>query len=549
MALVMNAAVATAAVLILVWAVRLVIKFNTLRQTYAKLPGPPHSYWFGHLKILGETFDELPPGIHLTNAIACIAQKYDLKEAWYLDLWPASTPFVVIASAEIAQQVTVHNVFPKHPVVREYLGEMTGDKAVVTLEGQEWKDVRSVLMPAFAPSYVLSLAPMMLQYISILCDRLAISAEQDSTVKLQSYLTDMTIDIIGYTTLGINLDTQRSEHPIANAFKRMVVLAGTTIGNPLNKYKNAFGLWQATRQITNEVRKAVIARWEETKSMEKSTSKLSVDLVLSAIRNGSPTFSNPTRTLDDKNLKLAIDQVKTLLLGGHDTTAATLAYAICLLSQHPEVLSRIREEHSHLVTPTMTRTEAIQSLTSNLSALTNLHYTHAVIKETMRIYPTSATARIQPPNSPLKSITTKRDPSTPLPLSVPGADQNIWLGTYLMHHDSDIWPEHNEFIPDRFLPDSDYAKAYPFPSYAWRPFEKGARACIGSEQAMVEMRLALIMLLREFDFEMRYPKDAPRAPKSLGGQAWYQVLEFAAKPVGGLPVGVKRRIDTIIAKS
>lgn len=480
-------------------------------------------------------------------AVKYIAQKYDLKEAWYLDMWPASVPFMVISSADIAQQVTVTNVFPKHPIVKEYLGDMTGDKAVVTLEGQEWKDVRAVLMPAYAPSYILSLAPMMLQYISILCDKLALAADQDSTIKIQEYLTDMTIDIIGYAALGIDLDTQRVEKPIAAAFKRMVKLTTNSSTDPLGKYKNAFKMWQSTRKVTNEVREAIITRWEETKWTEKPRSKLSIDLVLSAIRDGSPSFSNPTRTLDKTNLSLATDQIKTLLLGGHDTTAATLCYTICLLSQHPEILARIREEHSRLVTPTMTRNEAIQSIVSNLSSLTNLPYTHAVIKESMRIYPTSNNARVQPPNSPLRTITTKHDPSTPLPLSVPCTNQNLWLATYLTHHDPDIWADDNKFIPDRFLPDSDYAKAHPFPSHAWRPFEKGPRACIGMEQAMVEMRLALIMLLREFDFEMRYPKDAPRAPESLGGEAWYPTLEFAAKPINGMPVGVRRRSKTASA--
>lgn len=549
MALIMDVAVAAVAVLILAWSVRLAIKFNSLRRTYAKLPGPPHSYWFGHLKIIDEALKELPPGIHMATAVKYIAQKYSLKEAWYLDMWPPSVPFMIVASADIAQQVTVHTAFPKHPITKEFLGEMTGDKAVVILEGQEWKDVRSVLMPSFAPSYVLSLAPMMLQYISIMCDRLALSADTDSTIKLTDYLTDMTIDIIGYATLGMNLETQKTGHPIADAFKKTVKLCATTMGNPLNKYKNAFGLWQSTRKITKEVQKAIIARWEETKSTEKLTSKLAIDLILSAVRNGSPGFFNPTRTLDENNLKLATDQVKTLLLGGHDTTAATLAYAICLLSQHPKILSRIREEHSRLVNPTMTRKQAIQALTSNLSSLTNLPYTHAVIKETMRIYPTGANTRMQPPNATVRSVTTKHDPSTPLPLSIPGVNQNIWLVTYLTHHDPEIWSDDKKFIPDRFLPDSEYAKAHPFPSYAWRPFEKGPRACIGMEQAMLEMRLVLVMLVREFDFEMRYPKDAPRAPESLGGEAWYQVMEFAAKPVGGLPVGVKRRSDAAIAKT
>lgn len=537
----MGAAIILIAILLLAWLLRFAIKFNTHRRTYADLPSPPHSYVFGHLRILGDTLKKLPPNIHMNLVMEYIAQEYNLKDAWYLDMWPASVPIMVISSADVAQQITVANVLPKHPVNKEFLGDMTGDKAIITLEGQEWKDVRAVLMPAYAPSNVLSLVPMMVRYICIMCDRLEEAADKDNIIKLQHYLTDMTIDIIGNAALDVELHAQTTPHPIATAFKRMVVLSATGLADPLAKIKHGLQLWLVTRRITNGVKKAITAKWVKEDSSEKVASKLSVDLILTAIRDGSPSFSNPSRTLDKTNLNLAGDQIKTLLLGGHDTSAATLCYVFCLLSQHDDVLTRLRVEHSQFLGPTMSRDNVIRVLASNPSLLTKLPYTTAVIKETMRLYPTSASSRIRPPNFPLETVTTKHDPTRPLPLSVPFAKQNIYIPAYLSHHNPDHFSDPFEFIPDRFLPDSEYAKAHPFPSYAWRPFEKGPRACIGIEFALVEMKLVLVMLAREFEFEPRYPKDAPRAPDCLGGDIWYQTMEFAAKPIGGMPVGVKRR--------
>lgn len=528
--------------LLAVWLLRLAVKFHTYRRTYAKLPGPPHSYVFGHLKVVGEVMKELPPNIHLNVALMYISQKYQLKEAWYLDMWPAAPPFLVIASADLAQQVTVANVLPKHPANKQFLGDMTGDKAVITLEGQEWKDVRSVLMPAYAPSYVLSLLPMMLQDLSIMCDRLQDAADKDDTIKLQHYLTDMTIDIIGHAVLDVDFNAQTAPHPMAVAFRRMVVLSATGLADPLAKLKYGLQLSRVTRRITSEIKNAIKTRWDQGNFAEKETSRLTIDLILSAIRDGHSVFSNPTRSLDQVNLNLATDQVKTLLLGGHDTSAATLSYVVCLLSQHPEILSRLRAEHSHLVDPTKTRDETIRDLTASPSLLTNLPYTMAVIKETMRLYPTSATARVLSPTSAIQTITTSHNPGASLPLSIPGTELNIYIAAYMVHHNADHFSDPYSFIPDRFLPDSEYAKAHPFPSYAWRPFEKGPRACIGIEFALVEMKLALVMLMREFDFEPRYPKDARRAPQSVGGEVFYQTMEFAAKPIGGMPVGVKRRM-------
>ena len=63
------------------------------------------------------------------------------------------------------------------------------------------------------------------------------------------------------------------------------------------------------------------------------------------------------------------------------------------------------------------------------------------------------------------------------------------------------------------------------------------------ELAMMEMRIVLVLLAREFDFELAFPEDAPRAPSGHGvaGGRGYQTIEFAAKPVGHMPVRVRRR--------
>jgi hypothetical protein len=74
---------------------------------------------------------------------------------------------------------------------------------------------------------------------------------------------------------------------------------------------------------------------------------------------------------------------------------------------------------------------------------------------------------------------------------------------------------------------------------AWRAFEKGPRSCIGQGLALIEIKLALVILCRRFEFELAYPPGSPSLP-GFGGEA-YPVMEFVAVPALGMPVTVKER--------
>lgn len=73
----------------------------------------------------------------------------------------------------------------------------------------------------------------------------------------------------------------------------------------------------------------------------------------------------------------------------------------------------------------------------------------------------------------------------------------VWVVSHAIHRRADLFPSPDEFIPERFLPAPDNWQE--IPKDAWRPFEKGPRACIGQELAMLEMRIILAMTAREFD--------------------------------------------------
>jgi cytochrome P450 len=144
------------------------------------------------------------------------------------------------------------------------------------------------------------------------------------------------------------------------------------------------------------------------------------------------------------------DQLVTLLLAGHETTATTLAWAIERLVRHPEALERLKEEAS-------TGEES---------------YLEAVVRETLRVRPVV--------DNVLRHLTAPAEVGGYL---VP-AGSNVTPSIYLVHRRADVYPEPDRFLPERFL---DRAPG----TYTWIPFGGGTRRCLGASFALFESRKLL----------------------------------------------------------
>lgn len=157
--------------------------------------------------------------------------------------------------------------------------------------------------------------------------------------------------------------------------------------------------------------------------------------------------------LSDKEIR---DDLVTLVLAGHETTATTLAWVVDLLLHHPEVLERVREE----------------------SRTGETAYTEAVINETLRLWPPAPiTGRMTAGRYQLGDYTL--DPGT-----------RIVLLLDAVNRDPDSYPDPDEFRPERFLGTRP-------PAHAWIPFGGGIKRCIGAAFAMCELVTVLHTLLRE----------------------------------------------------
>jgi cytochrome P450 len=176
-----------------------------------------------------------------------------------------------------------------------------------------------------------------------------------------------------------------------------------------------------------------------------------------------------------------IDELKTLLVAGHETTATALAWALFYSNYLPEVKKKIQQELHSLPTPEQCEES---------------HYLTALCQESLRIHPVVPVILRR-----LKTPFTFRKQVIP-------AGANIGVATTLLHSQPDVWEEADQFRPERFL----QKKYSPF-DYA--PFGGGHRRCLGAAFATYEMKIILGTLFARLDMDLTNPKKQANIPKAI----------------------------------
>jgi cytochrome P450 len=176
-----------------------------------------------------------------------------------------------------------------------------------------------------------------------------------------------------------------------------------------------------------------------------------------------------------------IDEILTLIVAGHETTASGLNWTWYLLSQHPEAEARLHAELDaapELPAPSLVQVEA-------------LAYTQQVINEALRLYP---------PGWVLSRRTIEADVLGGYPVP---ARTNVLLPLYLVHRHPRFWKDPEVFWPERFAPEHEAER----PRFAYMPFAAGPRHCIGETLALFEMFVHLYKVARRY--RLRYVPDKP----------------------------------------
>ena len=197
---------------------------------------------------------------------------------------------------------------------------------------------------------------------------------------------------------------------------------------------------------------------------------------------------------------------------------------------------RIKEPSDAFETSTMrylvwTNSIELTKINEKPQLLNQFPNSTAVLKETFRLFPLGASLRAGKPGYFIKDLQER---------TLPTDGFLVWAVSQPLHRDPSFWPQPNVFLPERFLVGPE-DPLYPIKG-AWRPFEFGPKNCIGQELAILEMKIAMVLVLQRFDVVDSYEqvdREKPGRIKRLHGERTYQV-ELGG-PSDGLPCKIKHK--------
>lgn len=337
-------------------------------------------------------------------------------------------------------------------------------RGLLTNEGASWLSQRRLIQPAFHRQHIATFGTLMTQATITHLHRwqsFAADGEPlDITVEMMRLTLRIVCQALFSTMLHEEVDaidaafTLVNRHIAQHAFSPVLSL---NLPTPSNRRFKA-----AVRTLDTIVNTIIRQRRER---QEEQSDVLSLLLQAQDEETGE--------RMSDQQIH---DEVMTLLLAGHETTANTLSWTWYLLSQHPEVEHRFHQELSVV----------LDQRIPTVADLPQLNYTRMVIEEAMRLYP---------PSWVISRNAVKADEigGYAIPAHAP-----LLLLPYITHRHPAFWEEPERFNPERFTPEQVTAR----PRYAYVPFGGGPRQCIGNVFAMTEAQLILATVAQQYRLEL-----------------------------------------------
>jgi cytochrome P450 len=370
----------------------------------------------------------------------------------------------ILNTPDAIRHVLVDNYenYTRTPAGIRVLRPMLGEGLLIS-EGRAWKHQRRTLAPAFTPRAVTPLVPHMIAVSDETIAKLRTSCGEP--VDLRGAMQRMTLEIAGRTMFSFGMDRH------GPALRDFVMEYGERLARPHFLDLLLPLSWPSPQDFS---RARFRKRWTRFVAMLMAERRAAGKNEGAPPRDlfdlmGAARDPETGEAFTDQQLG---DQVATMILAGHETTATALFWSLYLLALDPATQEQLAAE--------------VESATVNGTLeIDRLKFTRAVVDETMRLYPPAflIARAAAAPDTIAGMPVRKRDV--------------ILIAPWLLHRHEKLWREPNAFIPSRFMP-----PAPPPDRFAYLPFGVGARVCIGAHFALVEATLALAKLIGAFRVEL-----------------------------------------------
>ncbi|MGK7894914.1 MAG: cytochrome P450 [Xenococcus sp. (in: cyanobacteria)] len=395
-------------------------------------------------------------------------------------------PLVVIGN-----QVGVKEIFNQNPnnfdVGRSNtIGKhLVGENSLLLYDGERHQRERKLLMPPFHGQSVQF-------YAQLICDiaiQVASQWQENQRIIARQAMQEISLEVILKVVFGISEEERYQE--IKPLLTEMLDVTDSPLRSSflfLKFLQQDWGTWSPWGRMKYRRKQIYQLLQEEIDQRHSGGTEINND-VLSLMMAAQDETG---KTLTDAELK---DELMTLLLAGHETTATMISWAFYEILRHPSVLQKLREE--------------IEQPGENLAplAIAKLPYLNAVCQEVLRMYPVIPIIFPRITKIDMKIMGHQFEPETLLAPSI-----------YLVHYREDLYPEPEKFKPERFLKRQ-------FSSYEYFPFGGGNRRCLGYALAELEMKLVLASIISKYKLTLASRKLVKPQRRGL-----------TISPAGGIPL-------------
>lgn len=384
--------------------------------------------------------------------------------------------FVFVNHPEALQYILTHDTTPEITApgdANRIVEPLLGSRSLILLSGNDHRRHRKLVMPPFHGDRLKT-------YSQLICDitqEVADSWQPRQPFAARISMQQITMRVILRAVFGLDKGERYEQ------LQKFLAQRLDMVSSPLTSLliffpalSKDFGQWSPghrVNQVSEMCDRLIYDEIRERRRQDISNRSDVLSLLLTA-------RDEQGEGLDDISLR---DELMTLLVAGHETTATALTWALYWTYSRPDIYRRLMDE--------------LKGCDSrDLLAITQLPYLSAVCNETLRIYPVALLTFPRRAEKPLELNGYRIDPGT------------LLMGCiYLIHHHPEIYKHPEEFNPDRFL-------EHTYSPYEFVPFGNGVRRCVGSALAQMELKLVLATLLTTTSLELVNKK--PVKPQRRG---------------------------------
>jgi cytochrome P450 len=416
--------------------------------------------------------------------------------------------FIVVSDPVICKHILKDNAKAYDKGVLAEILEPIMGQGLIPARPEIWKDRRRVIVPGFHKRWYNRMCRTFVECNVPLINKLEAACDSEVTLDMETEFCSVALDIIGKAVFNYEFGSVTKESPVIQAVYSTLKEAEHRATTPLpywnlplaNQLVPRLRKFKSDLSILDEVLDRLI------NDANSSAEQADVD----ELENRDyDTMENPSmlRFLtdmrgEDTSSKTLRDDLMTMLIAGHETTAAVLTWAIFELSQQPELMKKVQRELD----------EVLGDRDPTFDDIPKLNMIRLVVAESLRMYP-------EPPLLIRRALE-----DDVLPAGNAGFQTKISRGTdifmaiYNVHRDPELWESPDLFDPERFLRPTANPGVRPewsgytpgntlYPNevqsdFAFMPFGGGSRKCVGDQFACMEAAVTLAMVLRKFDLKL-----------------------------------------------